>query len=593
MVERDKNHPSIIIWSLGNESGNGKNFEATYDWIKQRDKTRPVQYEQAEQGRSTDIVCPMYMKVEQMIDYAAKNPSRPLIPCEYAHAMGNSTGNLQVYWDVIHQYPALQGGFIWEWVEHGLLADVPGKPGESYWAYGGDFGPPGVPSDGLVAADRTPHPGLLEVKKVYQNIRVEPVDLEKGVIEVFNDNFFVSLDDVYGDCYYVDDGGTLITTRIKGLDDIAPQSSKKITFDFSTASPMQPGNGSEMFLNFKFYLKNETPWGPEWHTVAYEQFPLRVPKNSTPDFEWRFDGAFDKPGATGRQGLGGPGSGPYTFSTFSLPNIENRYIDIVVDHTQKRLRSLEFRDPIKPEHVRLIDAFLEADFWRAPTDNDRGYNMTERQGIWRTTPEGTKVDWNVAVLPDAEVVTQMDVFIPENMIDPPRIGTRFSLPVEFDQIEYYGRGPDENYIDRKTASLVGRYATTVDEMVVDYARPGEYGYRTDVRWVAFRNKNGEGVMFAAMPSDDDLKNRGDKYKPDAGTICFSASRFSREQLETCDHPYKLQKSNVIYVNIDLLQMGVGGDDSWGAQPHEQFKLKDKEYTLRFLMRPITAGETIP
>ena len=158
-------------------------------------------------------------------------------------------------------------------------------------------------------------------------------------------------------------------------------------------------------------------------------------------------------------------------------------------------------------------------------------------------------------------------------------------------IDYYGRGPDENYIDRKTASLVGRYTTTVDEMVINYSRPGEYGYRTDVRWVAFRNKNGEGVMFAAMPSDEDLKHRGDKYKPDAGTICFSASRFSREQLETCDHPYKLQKSNEIFVNIDLLQMG-GGDDAWGAQPHEQFKLKDKEYTLRFFMRPITAGEAI-
>ena len=624
MVERDKNHPSIIIWSLGNESGNGENFYATYDWIKGHDKTRPVQYEQAGQGRNTDIVCPMYAKVEQMIDYASKNPTRPMIQCEYAHAMGNSVGNLQVYWDAIHKYPALQGGFIWDWVDQGLKTDVPDKPGETYWAYGGDFGPPGVPSDdnfccnGLVSADRVPHPGLTEVKKVYQDIEVEKADiplLGTGNIHykyrVKNGFSFTDLSAYEGIWEIVGIASKLpiCTGPFEGFQDIAPGESREISLDGVPKIELRhdPMFGHEYFLNIYFRTKEASELVPAGHIVAYEQFPCleSIWKKTETDIDNSYHFS-DKPGATGRRWLASVGSGPYDSSTFSLPNVETtkQRIGIVINLWTKRLHTLCFSfqetegETMRERKFNLLsgpqDGVFEPDFWRAPTDNDRGNNMAGRQGIWRTTPEGVKVDWKVAVLSDAEVVTQMDVAIPENTIDPPRIGTRFSLPAEFDQIEYYGRGPDENYIDRKTGSLVGRYQTTVDDMVVaDYVKPGEYGYRTDVRWVAFRNKNGEGVLFAALPTDDDLKNRGDKYKPDAGTICFSASRYTREQLETCDHPYKLQKSNVIYVNIDLLQMGVGGDDSWGAQPHEQFKLKDKEYTLRYLMRPIAAGEAIP
>ncbi|MCL2120266.1 MAG: DUF4981 domain-containing protein [Planctomycetaceae bacterium] len=546
MVERDKNHPSIIIWSLGNEAGNGENFYATYDWIKQRDKTRPVQYERAEQDRNTDIVCPMYWKVEQMIDYAEKNPSRPLIPCEYAHAMGNSTGNLQVYWDAIHKYPALQGGFIWDWVDQGLKTDVPGKPGESFWAYGGDFGPPGVPSDnnfcmnGLIAADRTPHPGLAEVKKVYQNIEVERVtesqqlfyrsygeDDKPFQFRIQNGFFFTDLYAYEGYWELIADGKPVQSGKLEGIEEIAPGESKVISLDLQWKTIFQV-DANEYYINLDFRTKRKGVLLPAGHSVACEQFYI-CHKSEIPDRE-KVIGTLDN----------------------------------------------------------VIKQMPQADFWRAPIDNDRGNNMAGRLAFWKTF-DGANIE--TEQLPNGETLVTLHLVKPDGSPEIPRVGTRLVLNNEFDQIEYYGRGPDENYIDRKTASLVGRYQTTVDDMfVANYSKPGEYGYRTDVRWVAFRNQNGEGVMFAAMPDADDLANRGDKYKPDAGTICFSASRFSREQLESCSHPYKLQKSDEIYVNIDLLQMGVGGDDSWGAQPHEQFKLKDKEYTLRFLMRPIAAWE---
>jgi len=723
MVERSKNHPSIIIWSLGNEAGNGENFEATYDWIKEHDKTRPVQYEQAGQGRNTDIYCPMYAKVEQMIEYAQKNPTRPLIQCEYAHAMGNSTGNLQVYWDAIHKYPSLQGGFIWEWCEHALLADVPkqwvvmktkdtavnqgvkethvdyiatisgtvkemagkkalagyavvpepeklevgkkkltleavvyplggaegpfigkgdtqcglkqknadtiqfylgtgsgwvdvtvpnpdgwfnnwhtitgtydgkelaiavdgkvlktvpysGPVGDApekieigrngrhtnrvvqayiasakillddnavvdvdfskatqnafsfdkgqYWAYGGDFGPVGVPSDknfccdALVLGDRTPHPGLTEVKKVYQNIGIEM--LESGKIRITNGFFFKDLSDYEAVVEIVRNGKpTGIHPVLQGFEDIAPQESRDIMLAVPQIAWLDE---AEEYWNVSFRTKTEQLLVPKGHVVAYAQF-LRHPYDSTKNME-KATGSLDK----------------------------------------------------------IVKQMPKPDFWRAPIDNDRGNNMPGRLGFWKNF-DGAKVE--TEQLPNGDTLVTLHLVKPDGSPEIPRVGTRLVLNNEFDQIEYYGRGPGENYIDRKTGSLVGRYQTTVDDMYVNYSRPSEYGYRTDVRWVTFRNKNGEGIMFASIPTDDDFANRGDKYKPDAGTICFSASRYPREQLDLCDHPYKLQKSNEIYVNIDLLQMGVGGDDSWGAQPHEQFKLKNNEYTLKFLMRPI-------
>ena len=535
MYERDKNHPSIIIWSLGNEAGDGQNFSATYDYLKKTDPTRPVQYERAERGRNTDIFCPMYMKVWDMIKYAESNPKKPLIQCEYAHAMGNSNGDLFKYWDAIRKYPALQGGFIWDWVDQGLKTDVPNKPDETYWSFGGDFGPKDVPSDdnfccnGIVSPERKPHPGMNEVKKEYQNIWVERN--EKGEFVIRNENFFVPLDYVEGYYEIFGNDKRSVERKLSDLEKIGPLES--MPFPISPREDIP--SGIEIFYNFRFTLKEDTPWGKKGDVVAWEQIRLPIYKEDT------------------------------------RPNL-----------------FLEGREQIIP-----IDP--KPDFWRSPTDNDRGNDLVKRHGIWRTTPKGVKADLSLE-----NGIVKLDFEKPKKMIDPPRIGTRFTIPVEYDQVEYYGRGPDENYWDRKEGSPVGRYQTTVDEMFVkDYVEPGENGYRTDVRWVAFRNKEGNGFLFCSMPTAEDIHARaGDvsagaggirppvKGKLDPGTIAFGATRYSREDLEGCDHPYKMTAKNEIFVNIDLGQMGVAGDDSWGAQTHDEFRFKGTKYLLQYRVIPL-------
>ncbi|MDR1384807.1 MAG: DUF4981 domain-containing protein [Planctomycetaceae bacterium] len=543
MYERDKNHPSVIIWSLGNEAGNGTNFEATYDWLKEHDKTRPVQYEGAGRSRNTDIICPMYPKVNSLIDYAKEQRDRPYIMCEYAHAMGNSTGDLQVYWDAIEQYPQLQGGFIWDWVDQGLFANVPKEyvskhdrvsviqqkvfGFSNYIAFGGDFGPPNVPSDqnfccnGLVNPNRTPHPGLTEVKKVYQHIKIEKVD--DSTIRVKNGFFFKNLSDYKATVNYVVNGKMIAKFPLTGFENLAPQESREIKL----TAPL-PAVAGERFFNIIFQTKNAAPLIPAKHVVAYEQ--IRLNSELVP---------------------------------FSLL-------------------------PSKPVAVALDKIILEMpkpDFWRAPNDNDRGNGMAKRLGFWKTF-DGAKVETEQRE--NGDVIVTLHLAKPENSPEIPRVGTRLVLQKQYNQVEYFGRGPDENYIDRKTGSVVGLYGTTVGNMYVHYSEPGEFGNRTDVRWVKFTDSSGEGILITSLPTEDDMKNRGDKYKPDAGTIAFSASYIPRESLETQDHPYKLPLSDEIYVNIDLLQQGVGGDNSWGAHPLEQFKLKEKEYTLKYLIRPLAA-----
>lgn len=726
MYERDKNHPSVIIWSLGNEAGNGANFEATYDWLKEHDPTRPVHYERASWDRNSDFCCPMYMKVWDMIKYAEKNPKKPLIQCEYSHAMGNSNGDFFKYWDAIRKYPNLQGGFIWDWVDQGLLTDIPGRwilpeslktsvsgtiiekdgkkflqgyatvaepstiqvgkkklkleavvfplggasgpfigkgdtqfglkqadqnsiqfyvhhhgwtdvtvnvpknwynnwhtitgtydgkeltlavdgrilgrkpytgeignakepveigrnayhknrivqayitsakilldnqpvvdidfskavreatknPAGKYYAFGGDFGPAGVPSDqnfccnGLVSPDRKPHPGLNEVKKEYQNIWVKR-DGEKFTI--YNENFFVPLDYVEGTHELIIDGKVVLQRSLIGLEEIEPLTAKPVRFGGTsklTPTPFIPG--AECFDNYRFTLKEDTAWAKKGHVVAWTQFPVHENYKPAPRTKVTWDQ---------RAGL---------------------------EKLQKILGTLP-----------------EPDFWRAPTDNDRGNNLAKRHGLWRKTPAEVNAEFTYGTT-DNGVAVIFDVNKPSGMIDPPRVGTQFVLPGEFNQVEYYGRGPDENYWDRKEGSAVGRYKTTVEEMfVADYTEPGENGYRTDVRWVAFRNKDGNGFLFCSMPNETDIKLRGQtKGKLDPGTIAFGVSQYSKEELEKHDHPYKMTAGGSLFVNIDYAQMGVGGDDSWGAQTHDEFRLKESKYTLKYRVVPLTPNDDL-
>ena len=592
MYHRDKNHPSIIIWSLGNEAGNGPNFEATYDWLKSVDPTRPVQYERAELNRNTDIYCPMYAKVERMIDYASKKQDRPLIQCEYSHAMGNSVGNFFKYWDAIRKYPQLQGGFIWDWVDQSYETDIPEgprKPGDcipyswtegtpKYLAYGGDFGPEGVPSDGnfscngLVNANRQPYPHIVEVKKNYQNIWVyADENAPFGTFTVKNEFFFktINKDNVSATWILLENGMVIRSGAIADLN-IKPQGELKIVGDTITDWVEKNGKvDNEYYVSFTFdwidgwQFMDGVVWDAEHWEIATEQF--RVP--------------FGKMVAK---------------KEIPLEEMKKSESDFTVE----------------------VMKTLRPDFWRVPTDNDRGMKMPEKLGFWKDsgknfldaakpaeyltfsklhtewkgTIPGSRAECRLMEYVAIDGIAQVDMSLKipddEKLPELPRFGTLLKIPAEYNLVEYYGRGPEENYWDRKTGSFVGRYVTTVDEMFTPYSDPSESGNRTDVRWVAFRNENGNGLLFAAVPTEQDIKDRGlgsnvKKGQLDPGTISFSASRYSKEELQKKDHSYKLEKSPEIFVNIDLAQQGVGGDDSWGAPVHKEFRLSKKEYAVQY------------
>jgi beta-galactosidase len=360
MVERDKNHPSIIIWSLGNEGGDGVNFEATSKWIHQRDSSRPVHYERAEERAHTDIFAPMYARIEQIVEYAENHTDRPLILCEYTHAMGNSNGNLVDYWDAIYSHRQLQGGFIWDWVDQGLLQEVPGRPGESYFAYGGDLEPPGVYHDdnfcmnGLVSADRTPHPGLSEVKKVYQYVRSSPVDLAKGEVEVRNIYDFVGLDSLAGSWQVTADGREIADGELPALA-IGPAESKRLTIPYPA---IEAKAGVEYWLNLSFRLSEDTLWAKAGHEVAWEQFrlPFGVPTakaDSAPMAALSIEENTDQVTIAGAD------------------------FTVRFDRQSGMLASFRYRD------TELIRTGPRPHFWRAPTDNDRGNGMPERCAPWK------------------------------------------------------------------------------------------------------------------------------------------------------------------------------------------------------------------
>ena len=388
MVERDKNHPSIIIWSLGNEAGDGVNFEATSAWVHQRDPSRPVQYEQAGRKAHTDMFVPMYMRPKGMADYASQTQPKPLIQCEYAHAMGNSTGNFREYWDLVYSSPQLQGGLIWDWVDQGIRTRIPAagarqarperallagpefqmgfrqvdKAG-TYLAYGGDFGPIDVPTDynfcmnGLVDADRQPHPGLLVVKRNYQYVHVKPVDLAAGTVKVTNWHDFTPLDDALTGRWTVQaDGSTVASGAMPPLA-LGPRESKDVTLPLPAITPRP---GVEYFLDVSWRLKADAPWGGRaGDEMAYDQFKLPVGRPAAP--------VPPSPAATLAL-ADGPDAVTITGAAFT----------VLFDKASGTMASLKYRG------TELVHQPLMPDFWRAWTDNDRGAKLQTRLNVWRT-----------------------------------------------------------------------------------------------------------------------------------------------------------------------------------------------------------------
>jgi beta-galactosidase len=584
MVERDKNHPSIITWSLGNECGDGPHHQVNYKWIKQRDPSRPVQSEDAKLEAHTDIYCPMYRRIQQITDYVKKPRRRPLILCEYAHAMGNSVGNLQDYWNEIYKYRQLQGGFIWDWVDQGLLKT--NEKGEKFWAYGGDYLPVGVDHmdknfliNGLVFPDRTLHPHIWEVKKVYRYVEAKPVDLKKGKIELLNRYDFTNLNafDIHWRVVAEDkviDKGTLAPV------DVAPHRSAVIHMPLPDIEP-QPGK--EYFLNVSFSTRRPAPLVPAGHEVSWEQFKLPVYKPAPPMDETVL--------------------APLKLDKDKTAfNIKGTGFTLSIDRETGRIVSWEYRG------TQFIKNGPVPNFWRAATDNDYGWDMPKECRVWRDAVEKRIVDSVVArslkpgkieikvasVLPTigeggARYYTTYTVFAGgeievSNRFVPsqtkglpvmPRFGMTMVLPGEFDTIQWYGRGLHESYWDRKTGAAVGVYKGTVMEQYHPYIRPQENGNKTDVRWVVLTNKAGMGLQVKGMP-----------------LLSVSAHHFLNEDFDEGEekkqrHPYDLKPRDLVTLNIDYKQMGVGGDTSWGdrARPHPEYRLPVKEYSYSFIMRP--------
>lgn len=582
MVERDKNHPSVIIWSMGNEAGDGTNFEAASDWIHHRDPSRPVHYERAQLRPHTDIYCPMYARIPRLEKYAKSHPYRPLIMCEYAHAMGNSVGNLQDYWDVIEKYGHLQGGSIWDWVDQGLRKKT--KDGREFWAYGGDFGEEKSDRNfcinGLVLPDRSVTPKLLEVKKVYQNIGIKGADLAAGKIRIKNKYFFSNLNE-FDAVWTLNEDGTKLQEGTLGKLNIAPQDSAFIAVPFSSISPKP---GSEYWLIIRFLLAKKTAWAGKGYPIAAEQLEL----------------PFKKAGPA----LSPSGLPPLSVEEKpSLLTVSGQNFKLAFNRTAGNLASYKYRE------TEMIQSGPTPNFWRAPTDNDFGNTMPSRCVGWKKDSRErslTDFRWRkktageieisaAYVLPKSKskvflvysILGSGDIlvnyrFIPgkEGLPELPRIGMKMQVPQGFEKLEWYGRGPHENYWDRHTSAFIGHYLSSVTKQFVPYISPQENGYKTDVRWFALKNGRDTGLLVTGAP-----------------VICFSALHYTEGDLEQkqrgTKHPFELVPKKFTELHIDFKQTGIGGDNSWGARPLDKYTLFPKEYTYQFRLRPYSAKSESP
>jgi beta-galactosidase len=577
MVERDKNHPSVIFWSMGNEAGDGVNFDTCYNWIKQRDPSRPVHYERAELRHNTDIYCPMYPDIEYLEQYASKPQERPLIMCEYAHSMGNSTGNLKDYWEVIERYPQLQGGSIWDWVDQGFRETD--DHGRVYFTYGGDYGPEGTPSDsnfcinGLVLPDRTPHPALYEVKKVYQYFDINLSDPENFIITIKNKYDFLNASAFDISWALKADANVMKTGMIEQMD-IPPQAEASYSLGIV---PFEPAPGVEYFLESHVFTREEMGLIPAGHDVAAEQIALPW-KEPGPAF---YDDAFLE-----------------VVWTNDRTQLTVSGVDFYVqfDTLSGSMTSLEYNG------MQYLVSGPAPNFWRAVTDNDFGNRMQKRCAVWKensTTrkvkaftvrkPSHARVDievnyllgkkgipytLNYTVLGSGDILVSGEIEPgDEKLPELPRFGVNMRIPAVYDQVKWYGRGPFENYWDRHTAAFVGYYENHVEDMYFPYVRPQENGTRTDVRWFSLTDGAGKGLLIVGDP-----------------LLSFSALPFTTKQLDYTEsgfrHSIDLKPNDFIDLNIDLRQTGLGGNDSWGARPLPEYTLEPDRYKFRFRIRPV-------
>ncbi|NNM05140.1 MAG: DUF4981 domain-containing protein [Gemmatimonadetes bacterium] len=597
MVERDKNHPSVIIWSMGNEAGNGVNFYAAYEWTKARDDTRPVQYERALQDWNTDIYVPMYAGFQHLEEYAQSDPERPLIMCEYAHAMGNSVGNFTDYWELIDRYPSLQGGFIWDWVDQGLATVT--EAGDSIWGYGGDFGPPGTPSDGnflingLVQPHRMPNPHYYEVRQVYQWIDAELVDPSGSVVRLENDYEFKTLQGLGLEWRLLEDG-TPIQDGHLPVPDLSAQQEGEVPVPVRA---FQAAPGAEYHLTLAIVQDQDVGVLPAGTQVAFHQFPLE------------------------------PGPRLRERDPADLPRVEvesragriivaGRDFGLEIDGTTGEIAAFAFQG------VELLQRGPRPNFWRAPTDNDYGGRWQTRLGVWkevgtdlqveavdvsRIAPSAVRVEVKGAlpfedgaryttaytILGNGDVIVESSLDAGDgNHPRMPRFGMRMELPREFDRLQWFGRGPHESHWDRKAGTPVMIHEGLVTDQYHPYVRPQESGNKTDVRWMTLRRgSDGAGLMVMAGGGEGET----------IGELTFlstSALHFTQEDLDDGPekdqrHSGELRERDLVALNVDFRQMGVGGITSWGPTALPEYSLPYEDYRYRFIMRPVAAGESDP
>ena len=596
------NHPSIIVWSLGNEGGYGINFEKAYDWVKAYDQTRPVQYERGGYDSKTDIHCPMYIDYEESEKYCKSDGVKPYIQCEYAHAMGNSEGGFKEYWDLIRKYPKYQGGYIWDFVDQGLRDKSP-ITGKEIFTYGGDYGRYPASDynfncNGIIAPDRRLNPHAYEIQYWHQNVWIKDLDAVNGAFNIYNENFFKNIDDLHLTATIYANGVKLSTVEIPETKGIAPQTTKMVKSDalkYAIAEAETEHGKEEITVNFAFASDGTEPLVEKGQVIARQQFVIN---------EYQFD-KVDTPIATTSTKISGKKGKLQSTSNIEVEET-NSYVKVSAKRMSvtigKKTGLIDYLD-VDGEPILKFRESMKPEFWRAPTDNDYGASLQKELKVWKNPVMNLK-SFDKSEMKDSVVLTATfempevkaelvlryrinavgEVSVTEKMTtdkaakiaDLFRYGMVLDLPASFSKLEYYGRGPGENYIDRHSSTFIGKYESDVKDEYYPYIRPQESGNHTDIRYFSiFNPASGKGITFEG-------------YAP----MECSAIPYSIEDLDSGDkkehawgqHSGDLVDKGLTQVHIQQRQYGLGCIDSWMSKPMEKYRMHYGDREFRFVIK---------
>ncbi|TFG96615.1 MAG: DUF4981 domain-containing protein, partial [Calditrichales bacterium] len=582
MIQRDKNHPSVIMWSLGNESGTGDTFLAMQAHAHQTDPSRPVHYEGY--NDAADVYSRMYPEISRMIKYAEDPHDKPYFICEYAHAMGNACGNLQEYWDVIEKYPCMIGACVWDWVDQGILSVD--SVGTKYFSYGGDFGPQGTPSNGnfcingLIFPDRTISPKMWELKKVYQSVKSGGLDAEKGTVVIRNNFGFTNLSDFNVEWELIENGYPLKNGNLAGLD-IAPGTEKKIQIPFLN---LIKTSGAEYFLTVRFRLKKGTVWTQAGHEIAWLQWELPVSETRLQESDAIANPAAVKIDQTADQILISGENFSFALDKATAnPESYNLYGNEILSKVAGQNRAFQlqvYRAPLDND-IRIKEEWQKAGLQDMKRVVKSVRLENDRSGWPGIRSECEYINANASGFTHIAIYTILDngMIHVDNQVQPfgplptlARIGVQLVLNPAFEQIQWYGRGPHENYPDRKTGAAVGVYSGTVSGQYTPYIKPQENGAKQDLRWLLLANKNGDGMMITSAGNE----------------LSMSALHYSLEDLEKASHTNKLTTRREVFVSIDGIQRGVG-NASCGPEILDTYLVRAEPFIFSYSLRPFSAS----